>query len=95
MHFEVVDEPSNYILIFPPNLVAQPPHSAVFPPRLQSQYSQSLWYHHPLLLIVWRRDTFENLEAFHCSGATSGLVRYHAPDGLVEDTGRSAEVEGT
>ena len=75
--------------------MAQSAHRAVFPPRLQSKYPQCLWYYHSLLLIVWRWDAFKNLEAFHRGGTTSGLVGYHASDGLVEDAGRSAKVKGT
>lgn len=92
---EEVYKPSNHVLVFPPDLMTQPAHSAVFPPRFQSQYPERLWYYHPLLLVVWGRDTFENLETFHRSGTTSGLVRYHASDSFVEDAGRSAEVERT
>jgi len=90
-----VYEPSNYILVLPPNLMAQPSYGTIFPPRLQSQYPQCLWYYHSLLLVVRGRDTFEDLETFHSSGTTSGLMRDHASYGLVEDTGGSAEVEGT
>ena len=81
-----VYEPSNYVLVFPPNFMAQSPDGAVFPPRFQSQDPQCLWYNHPLFLVVGRWDTFEHLETFHSSGTTSGFVRYHASDGFVEDT---------
>lgn len=90
-----MNEPCNDVLVFPPNLVAQSSDRAILSPRLQSEYSQRLWYYHPLFLVIWRWDSFENLETFHSGGTTSGLVRYHASDGLVEDTGRSAEMERT
>ena len=48
-----------------------------------------------MLLVVWRRDSLEDLQSLHSSSSSSGLMRDHAADGLVEDTGRCAEVEGT
>lgn len=53
--------PLNDILVLPPHLVAQAANGAVFPSRLQPQYSKRLWYDHTLLLVVWWWDTFEYL----------------------------------
>ena len=62
---------------------------------LQAQDAQSLGDDHLLLLVVGGRDTLEDLEALHGGGTAGGLVGDHATDGLVEDAGGSAEVEGT
>jgi len=75
--------------------MTQTANRAVFPPRLQSQYPQRLWYDHTLLLVIRWWDTFENLETLHCGRTTGGLVRDHATDGFVEYSGRSAEMEWT
>ena len=66
--------------------MAQSANSAVLSARLQSQYSQGLWYNHSLDLVVWWWDTLENLKSLHCGGTTSGLVGNHATDSLVEDS---------
>lgn len=89
------DIPSNNILILPANLVAQTANSAVLAARLQTENAQGLGDNHLLLSVVGRGNTLEDLEALQSSGTTGGLVRDHATDGLVEDSGRSAEVEGT
>ena len=54
-----------------------------------------MWDDYARLLVVWRWDTLEDLQSLHGSGSTSGLVRNHATDGLVEDTAGCAEMEGT
>jgi hypothetical protein len=68
-------------------------HCTVFPPWLQPQDPQSLWHDHPLLLIIKRRDTLKEFQAFKGSSAASGLMRYHASDGTEEDLGRSTVME--
>lgn len=90
-----MNAPLNNILVLPANLVAQTANSAVLAAGLQAQDTQSLGNNHLLLLVVWRRDTLENLKALKSSGTTGSLVGNHATDSLVEDAGRSAEVEGT
>lgn len=88
-------EPCNNVLVLPSNFVAQTSDGTVFPSRLQSQYTERLWHHHSLLLIVWRRDTLKYLETLHCSGSAGSFVWDHTADGFVEDSGGSAEMEGT
>lgn len=73
--------------------MAQTANSAVFPPWLQSEHPQRLWYNHTLLLVVWWWNTLEDLQTFHSSSTASCLVGNHAAHGLVEDTGGSAEME--
>lgn len=90
-----VDLPGNNILILPANLVAQTADGAVLAAGLQAKNAQSLGNDHLLLGVIGGRDTLENLEALHGSSTSSGLVGDHATDGLVEDSGGSAEVEGT
>lgn len=85
----------NNILVLPANLVAQTTDSAVLAAGLQPQNAESLGNHHLLDLVVGRGDTLEDLEALKGGGTTGGLVGDHAADGLVEDTRRGAEVEGT
>ena len=50
-------------------------------------------YDHALFLVVWWRDTFKDLQAFHGCGTTGGLVWDHASNGLVEDAGGGSEME--
>jgi len=88
-------QPGNNILVLPADLVAQAADGAVLATGLQSQDTESLGNDHLLLLIVGGRYTLENLEALQSGGTTGGLVRNHTTDGLVEDSGGSAEVEGT
>jgi hypothetical protein len=87
--------PSNNILVFPADLVAETANCAVLAAGLQTEDAQGLGNNDTLLLVVWRRNTLEDLQAFHSSGTTGSLVGNHAPDGLVEDAGRSTEVERT
>ena len=91
----VFHAPLDNVLVLPADLVAQPTNSAVLAAGLQSKDPQGLGNDHLLLLIVGGRDTLEDLEALKGGGATGGLVGNHAANGLVEDPGRSAEVEGT
>lgn len=91
----VLNVPLNDILVLPANLVAQTADGAVLAAGLQTQDTQSLGNDHLLLVVVGGRDTLEDLEALQGSGTAGSLVGNHAADGLVEDAGRSAEVEGT
>jgi hypothetical protein len=86
--------PRNNILVLPANLVAQPADGAVLATGLQSQDTQSLGDDHLLLLVVRGRDSLEDLQSLKSSSSTGGLVRDHAADSLVEDSGRGAEMEG-
>lgn len=87
--------PSNNILVLPADLVAETADSAVLAARAKTQNTQSLGNNDSLLFVVRRGDTLEDLEALHSGGTAGSLVGDHAADSLVEDTGRSAEVEGT
>lgn len=87
--------PSNNILVLPANLVAQTADSAVLAARLQAENTQSLGNDHLLLGVVRGGNTLEDLKALHGSGTSGSLVGDHATDGLVEDSGGGAEVEGT
>ena len=89
------DAPSNNILVLPAVLVAETADGAVLAAGLQAQDAQSLGNNHLLDVVVRGRDTLEDLQALHGGGTTGGLVGNHTTDGLVEDTGRGAEVEGT
>lgn len=75
--------------------MAQSSNGAVLPSGLQPQNPQGLGNDHALLGVVWRGDTLEDLKAFESSLSTAGLVGNHTADGLVEDAGRGAEVEGS
>ena len=75
--------------------MAQTANGAVLATGLKSEDTESLGNNHLLLLVIRRRDTLENLETLKSSSTTGGLVRDHAADSLVEDSGRGAEVEGT
>ena len=68
---------------------------AVLATRLQPQHPQGLRDNHPLLAVIWRRNTLKKLQAFKSRRATSGLVRYHAADGPEENLGRRAVMERT
>jgi hypothetical protein len=54
-----------------------------------------LRHDHSLFLVVWGWDSLEDLQSVHGGGASGSLVWDHASDGLVEDTGRSSEMERT
>lgn len=84
----------NNILVFPSNLVAQTSNGAVLAAGLQSEDTESLWDNHLLLLVVRRRNALEDLETLHGGSTAGSLVRNHAANGLVENAGRSTEMEG-
>ena len=69
-------------------------HSAVLPPRLQSENPKGLRHNHALLLVVGRGDTLEELEAFESSSTTGSLVGDHSADCPVEDLGGGTVMEG-
>jgi hypothetical protein len=87
--------PGDNILVLPADLVAETANSAVLAAGAETQDTESLGNDDTLLLVVGRGDTLEDLEALHSGGTTGGLVGNHTADSLVEDAGRSAEVEGT
>jgi hypothetical protein len=87
--------PRDNVLVLPANLVAETANSAVLAAGAEAQDTESLGNDNTLLLVVGRGDTLEDLEALHGGGTAGGLVGNHAADSLVEDAGRSAEVEGT
>lgn len=69
-------------------------YRAIFTPRLQPQYPQSLWNDHLLLPVIWWRYTFEEFESFKRCGTPRTLMGSHAADGSEENFGRSAVMEG-
>lgn len=75
--------------------MGQTTDSAELAAGLESENAESLGNDDLLGLVVGRGDTLEDLKALESSGTTGSLVGDHATDGLVEDSGRSAEVEGT
>lgn len=87
--------PRDDVLVLPADLVGEAADGAVLAAGLQSQDTEGLGNNHLLLLVVRGRDTLEDLESLESGGTAGGLVGNHATDGLVEDPGRGAEVEGT
>lgn len=87
--------PSNDVLVLPANLAGQTTDSAELAAGLETENTESLGNDDLLGLVVGRGDTLEDLEALESSGTTGGLVGDHATDSLVENSGGSAEVEGT
>jgi len=88
-------ESRNNVLVLPTNFMAETAHSAVLASGLEPKNTEGLRNNHLLLLVVRRRNALEDLEALKGGSAASGLMGDHATDSLVEDTGGSAEVEGT
>ena len=86
---------SNDVLVLPANLAGQTTDSAELAAGLETENTESLGNDDLLGLVVGRGDTLEDLEALESSSTTGGLVGDHATDSLVEDSGGSAEVEGT
>lgn len=85
-----LDEPSSTRTSLPTHL-----YCAVFPPWLQSEDPQSLWYYHSLLPVIRGWDTLEEFQAFESGSTAGGLVGHHAPDSTEEDLRRSAMMKGT
>lgn len=75
--------------------MAQSSNGTVLPSGLQPQDPQGLGNDHALLGVVRGGDTLKDLKAFERSLSAAGLVGNHATDGLVENAGRGAEVEGS
>lgn len=75
--------------------MAETANGAVLAAGAQTQDTEGLGNDNALLLVVGRGDTLEDLKALHSGGTTGGLVGNHTADGLVENAGGSAEVEGT
>lgn len=88
-------ESGNDVLVLPADLVGETANGAELTAGLQSQDTEGLGDDHLLLLVVGRGNTLEDLETLKSGGTASSLVGDHATDGLVEDTRRGAEVEGT
>lgn len=83
------------VLVLPADLVAETADGAVLAAGLQAENAEGLGNDHLLLLVVRGGDTLKDLEALESGGTTGSLVGDHATDGLVEDAGGGAEVEGT
>jgi len=83
----------NNILVAPANFMREALHCTVLPPWLQSEDPQGLWHYHSLLPIIWRGDSLEKFQAFKGGRTARALVGHHAPDGTVQDFGRSAVME--
>jgi hypothetical protein len=62
---------------------------------LQTKDTESIRDNHTLNTVIRRGDTFEKLDAVQGGGTTGGLVGNHTTDGLVQDAGRSTEMEST
>jgi hypothetical protein len=75
--------------------VGQTTDSAELAAGLKTENTESLGNDDLLGLVVGRGNTLEDLKALESGGTTGSLVGDHATDGLVEDSGRSTEVEGT
>lgn len=75
--------------------MAESADGAVLAAGAETKNTQSLGNNDALLLVVRGRDALEDLQALHSSSTAGGLVGNHAADSLVQDAGRSAEVEGT
>ena len=91
----ILHTPFDNILVLPADLVAETADSAVLAAGLQAQDTEGLGNNHLLLLVVRGGNTLEDLEALKGGGTAGGLVGDHAADGLVENAGGGAEMEGT
>ena len=83
------------VLVFPANFVTQSANSGVLSAGLKSKNTEGLWNNNTLLTVIRRGNTLKDLQALHGSSTTSGLVGNHTTDSLVEDAGRSTEMERT
>lgn len=75
--------------------MAEATHCAVLAAGLQAEYTKSLGDNKLLDFVVWGRNTLKNLEALESGSSAGSLVGNHATDGLVENPGGCAEMEGT
>ncbi len=62
---------------------------AVLATRLQPQHPQGLRDNHPLLAVIWRRNTLVELQALQGSGTPGALVRSHSSDGPGTESSRA------
>ena len=60
-------------------------HGAVLPSRFQSQHPQGLRNNHPLLLVVWWRDTIKDLQSLQCCFAAFRFARDHSSNSFIKD----------
>ena len=60
-------------------------HRAVFASRLQPQDTKGSRHNHPLLTVVWWRDTFKEFKAVEGGSTTGGLVGDHTTDSFEEN----------
>lgn len=67
---------------------------AVFPARFQPQYPEGLGDDHPLLAVVWWRDTLEEFQTLERGSSPRSFVGYHATNGAEKNFRWSAVVEG-
>lgn len=88
-------ESGNNVLVLPANFVTQSTDGGVLSTRLQSENSESLGNDNTLETVVRGGNTLEDLQSLKSGLTTSSLVGDHTTDGLVQDAGRSTEVEGT
>lgn len=88
-------EPVNNILVVPSDLGANPLDGAVLPSGLQSEDTESGGDDHLLDSVLGGGDTLVKLKSLEGGGTSRALVGDHTADSLVEDSGRSTEVEGT
>jgi hypothetical protein len=88
-------ELGNDILVLPANFVRDTANGCVLATGLELQDTESRGDDHTLHLVIGRGDTFEKLDAVKSSSTASSLVSNHTTESLVENAGRSAEVEGT
>ena len=61
--------------------------------RLQPEDLEGCGDDHPLLLVIWRRNTFKGLQPLHGGLSTLGLVGHHTTNCTPEDLSGSTEVE--
>ena len=71
------------------------PYCTVLSSWLQPQHPQRIRYNHPLLLIIWWRNSLEKLEAFESCSTPSCLMRDHASDRPVKNLGWCAMMKGS
>lgn len=82
------------VLVLPSDLGRDAADGGVLATRTEAQNAESGRNDHTLDTVVRRRDTLKELEAVERCGTARGLVRQHAAQRLVKETGRRAEMEG-
>lgn len=88
-------KPVNNVLVVPSDLGANPLEGAELPSGLQSEDTEGGRDNHLLDSVLGGGDTLVKLKSLEGGGTSRSLVGNHTADGLVEDSGRSAEVERT